>query len=225
MLPSARAPRLSPDPASGRATPEAGQQGVGQAGLPVRQPGPPFSVLVLADPESPIAAAVDSALRQVGATDVRLTASPSDLIRRMPHPVETGVGVLSLSPRAEAVAPLVAALRSRGWRRIIIVTEDGDDAAIRLAIASKIRCLIHRPRLASAPPAEQVSAARLSDLSSREIQVLQAVADGHTNNQIGTRLGLSGLTVKSHLARIGRKTGTGDRAEMVAMAMRAGLVV
>ena len=32
------------------------------------------------------------------------------------------------------------------------------------------------------------------------------------------------LTVKSHLARIARKLGTGDRAEMVALAMRAGVI-
>ena len=41
---------------------------------------------------------------------------------------------------------------------------------------------------------------------------------------VGEQLGLSALTVKSHLARIARKLGTGDRAEMVAMAMRAGVV-
>ena len=64
----------------------------------------------------------------------------------------------------------------------------------------------------------------LTDLSTREVQVLQAVADGHTNNEVGELLGLSGLTVKSHLARIGRKAGTGDRAEMVARGMRAGLL-
>ena len=40
---------------------------------------------------------------------------------------------------------------------------------------------------------------------------------------IGVALGLSALTVKSHLARIARKLGTGDRAEMVAVSMRAGV--
>ena len=37
-------------------------------------------------------------------------------------------------------------------------------------------------------------------------------------------LSLSALTVKSHLSRIGRKLGTGDRAQMVALAMRAGVI-
>jgi len=61
-------------------------------------------------------------------------------------------------------------------------------------------------------------------LSDREIDVLQLVADGLTNRWIGERLSLSMLTVKSHLARIGRKLGTGDRAQMIAMAMRAGVI-
>ena len=53
-------------------------------------------------------------------------------------------------------------------------------------------------------------------------QVLEREA---TPEEIGEALGLSALTVKSHLARIARKLGTGDRAEMVVVAMRAGVVV
>src|SRR5690606_2710893 len=62
------------------------------------------------------------------------------------------------------------------------------------------------------------------ELSSREVQVLQLVADGQSNKEIGEALNLSALTVKSHLSRIGRKLGTGDRAQMVALAMRAGVI-
>ena len=61
-------------------------------------------------------------------------------------------------------------------------------------------------------------------LAARELEVLRLVADGQSNKQIGDQLGLSALTVKSHLARIARKLGTGDRAEMVALAMRAGVI-
>ena len=50
------------------------------------------------------------------------------------------------------------------------------------------------------------------------------MSPSESNKQIGEQLGLSALTVKSHLARIARKLGTGDRAEMVAMAMRAGVI-
>jgi DNA-binding CsgD family transcriptional regulator len=62
------------------------------------------------------------------------------------------------------------------------------------------------------------------DLSAREVEVLQLVADGQSNKEIGEAMSLSPLTVKSHLARIGHKLGTGDRAHMVALTMRAGVV-
>ena len=54
--------------------------------------------------------------------------------------------------------------------------------------------------------------------------MLQHVANGRSNKEIGASLGLSALTVKSHLARIARKVGTGDRAEMVMLALRAGVI-
>ncbi|MGZ6839576.1 MAG: response regulator transcription factor, partial [Frankiaceae bacterium] len=63
-----------------------------------------------------------------------------------------------------------------------------------------------------------------SELSAREVEVLRLVADGRSNKETGEELSLSALTVKSHLARIARKLGTGDRAEMVALAMRAGVI-
>ena len=50
------------------------------------------------------------------------------------------------------------------------------------------------------------------ELSGREVEVLRLVAEGQSNKAIGVSMGLSALTVKSHLARIARKLGTGDRA-------------
>jgi DNA-binding NarL/FixJ family response regulator len=61
-------------------------------------------------------------------------------------------------------------------------------------------------------------------LTDHEINVIRLVADGRTNRFIGQQLSLSDMTMKSHLTRIGRKLGTGDRARMVAVAMRAGLI-
>lgn len=197
------------------------------AGVVVRQPVSPFSVIVLAAQDSPATAELDAVLSAAGATDIWYATSPADLIRHVPIPAETGIGIICRSPRADAVLQLIRQLRQRGWRRLLIAFEEGDEGAVRMAIAAKVRCLVQRPApglsrwlVASAGQ----GAAALQNLSPREIQVLQAVADGHTNNQIGDLLGLSGLTVKSHLARIGRKTGTGDRAQMVAQAMRAGVV-
>ncbi|WP_344661880.1 helix-turn-helix transcriptional regulator, partial [Catenulispora subtropica] len=72
--------------------------------------------------------------------------------------------------------------------------------------------------------AAQAAHAGCRDLSAREIEVLRLVADGRSNKAIGQAMGLSALTVKSHLARIARKLGTGDRAGMVAVALRGGTI-
>ena len=61
-------------------------------------------------------------------------------------------------------------------------------------------------------------------LSEREIEVISLVADGRSNRWIGQQLGVSMLTVKSHMARISRKFGTGDRAHIVGKALRAGVI-
>jgi DNA-binding CsgD family transcriptional regulator len=161
-----------------------------------------------------------SALRSVGAGPVVLGSSASDFLRRFRLPGDGGIGAILLPLHDESVLQLVAQLRACGWRRVVMTAPRLDPATVRIAIAAKVRCLVTQPGREQ----DDEAASHTGDLSPREIEVLQAVADGNTNNDIGEILGLSGLTVKSHLARIGRKLGTGDRAEMVAKVMRAGLV-
>jgi DNA-binding NarL/FixJ family response regulator len=61
---------------------------------------------------------------------------------------------------------------------------------------------------------------RLMDLglTRREVAVLELVAQGRTNEQIGEALGLSPLTVKKHLERMSVKLGAANRAALVAVA-------
>ena len=61
-------------------------------------------------------------------------------------------------------------------------------------------------------------------LSRREIEVLQLVADGHSNLQISQQLFLSQATVKSHLAHIYTKLAVDSRTVAVAAATTRGLI-
>jgi DNA-binding CsgD family transcriptional regulator len=61
-------------------------------------------------------------------------------------------------------------------------------------------------------------------LTDREREILTLVADGLSNPQIGDKLGVSPLTVKQHLARMAIKLDTGQRAEMVAVGFRRGVL-
>jgi len=57
-------------------------------------------------------------------------------------------------------------------------------------------------------------------LTSREIEVLQLLAFGHSNKDIAERMEISAETVKTHLEHIFRKLGTSDRTAAVAEALR-----
>jgi DNA-binding NarL/FixJ family response regulator len=71
-------------------------------------------------------------------------------------------------------------------------------------------------------PAEAVNGP-LGDLSRRELEVLDLVAQGLTNRTIATRLVLSEHTVNRHVANILRKLGLSSRAAAASLAGRHGL--
>jgi DNA-binding NarL/FixJ family response regulator len=61
-------------------------------------------------------------------------------------------------------------------------------------------------------------------LTPREIEVLQYVAKGYGNKEIGARLGTAAGTVKMHLQNILSKLGASDRTHAVTLAIRRGII-
>lgn len=67
--------------------------------------------------------------------------------------------------------------------------------------------------------------ATLADpLSERELEVLELMAKGHSNKEIGRELWIGETTVKTHVSHILRKLGQGDRTQAVLAALKAGIV-
>ena len=62
------------------------------------------------------------------------------------------------------------------------------------------------------------------DLSSRELDVLRAIARGKGNKQVATDLGISGKTVRNHVSNIYKKLHIYDRTQAVLYAIREGLI-
>jgi two-component system, NarL family, nitrate/nitrite response regulator NarL len=75
--------------------------------------------------------------------------------------------------------------------------------------------------LASAPVSTEVNSEALLVLSRREREVVDALADGLSNREIGERMNLSRHTVKNYVCRIFEKLGVSTRFElMVALSRR-----
>lgn len=74
-------------------------------------------------------------------------------------------------------------------------------------------------------PRERVIAPPIEDLTSREMQVLQFLAEGLPNKGIAQRLTISESTVKFHVNAIMSKLGAQSRTDAVVRATRVGLVI
>lgn len=61
-------------------------------------------------------------------------------------------------------------------------------------------------------------------LSTRELEVLRLVADGHSNKEIATELHVSPATVKTHLIHVFRKLDVNDRTAAVTVALDRGIL-
>jgi RNA polymerase sigma factor (sigma-70 family) len=61
-------------------------------------------------------------------------------------------------------------------------------------------------------------------LSPRELEVMRAVAEGKTNEEIANELGLQTETVKTHMKKAFRKLQASNRAHAVTILFRAGYI-
>lgn len=207
-----------------------------------------FSVLVV-DDHPLLREAISARLAQMGAGTVHEAASVAEARLRSSATGPCDLAILDLSLPDGSGIELVDELRRHNWPRIVVLASSDDPHAVRAAFQAGAQAYL----LKSASPSSVSDGVRKvleggvyadpgvapvlatgtqvpgtdntpRELSSREVEVLQLVADGQSNKEIGDELSLSALTVKSHLSRIGRKLSTGDRAQMVALAMRAGVI-
>lgn len=191
------------------------------AGVPLARPGR-FAALVVIGPQGP-RESVSRMMRGLGAREVVQAGTVEEGRRRArllgPHAV--CITDVSL-PDGSGVA-LLRDLKTLGWQRGVVLSTLDDAYTVRGALSAGVRCFLVSGRPAG--PGVLLGTGGLAEqLSEREVEVLQHVANGRSNKEIGACLGLSALTVKSHLARIARKVGTGDRAEMVMLSLRAGVI-
>jgi DNA-binding NarL/FixJ family response regulator len=140
---------------------------------------------------------------------------------------------------------LVSELSAQGLAVVVLLTEGGDAAQAQAAGALGVllrdigsEALAHALRAAAADLVVQSPELLegdfqitpppflegMEELTLREQEVLDLLAEGITNRGIAQRLGISPLTVKSHVDAILRKLGAQSRTDAVVRAARAGLI-
>lgn len=107
-----------------------------------------------------------------------------------------------------SVTKLLASLRA---------LERGEAAISRTMMARILE------EFAQSLPASGPSPSPLTELTTREIEVLSELADGITNNEIAGRLFISENTVKNHIHNILNKLNLQNRREAIEFARKLGL--
>lgn len=145
-------------------------------------------------------------------------------------------------PRMNGVDAIVAIRKVAPNARIIVLTTyTGDAQALRALKAGAVGYLlkstlrkdlvetireIHAGRRRIPPEIAQEIAfnASVEDLTAREVGILNLVAAGKANKEIGWHLSISEDTVKAHLRSIFAKLDASDRTQAVTSALRRGII-
>jgi two-component system, NarL family, response regulator NreC len=202
--------------------------------------------VVLADDHAPMRRTLRLLLESEDDVEVIAEASdPASLVRhvdaRQPH-----VLVLDLGMPDGSSSEAIGQLRERlPEMQIVIVTMEENPVFAQRALAAgaigfvlKDRAdeeLLEAIRLAARgerfvspqlvmPLDDMQTAGTEHWLTVREVEVLRLIALGHTSVEIARQLRLSPRTIDTHRARIHRKLGLATRAELVAYALRRGLL-
>jgi DNA-binding NarL/FixJ family response regulator len=126
--------------------------------------------------------------------------------------------------------------------RIIVLTTQPGDVQVSRALKAGARAYLLKgmlrkelldtiravhagqKRLSPEVAAEIAEHATDGTLTPREIEVLRLVAAGNANKEIGARLSLTEVTVKSHVKNILAKLGANDRTHAVTIALKRGII-
>ena len=145
-----------------------------------------------------------------------LPISLSELLARLP-----GVSIVVLT-RTENPLSAQKALAS-GARAVLPETADISD--IRACIRAVMRGKTWIPREAevdgqtNVPPAAGKDAGLAERFTPKESEVLRWLAQGHSNREIASTMGIDEATVKAHLGRMLRKAAATNRVELTLRAL------
>ena len=122
-----------------------------------------------------------------------LKAGADGFLSKGAGPVELTQGILDVARGGAALSPTAVSA---------VVTHVAEDTSV---------------------PTDAEAVALFAGLTAREREVVEAIVTGLDNQQIAERMFVSPFTVKTHANRAMTKVGARDRAQLVSMAVRAGM--
>ncbi|MHA7282429.1 response regulator [Arthrobacter sp. TMS2-4] len=125
--------------------------------------------------------------------------------------------------QAGASAFLLKDVAPEGLVQAVRVVASGD-----AVVAPRVTQRLLETYVRSLPPAQRTTTVpdrRLSELTPREREVLEAIAEGLSNAELATRFFLSEATIKTHVRRILTKLELRDRVQAVVYAYENAIVV
>lgn len=132
--------------------------------------------------------------------------------------------VLVLLPDEDQAADTAALLRAAPCGGLLLRDSDPDQlGAALMAVARGM--LVFDPALAVLSTSDPLLEPPTADLTPRELEVLQLLAEGLANKAIAQQLGISDHTVKFHVNAIMSKLNAQSRTEAVVRATRLGLIM
>jgi DNA-binding NarL/FixJ family response regulator len=129
---------------------------------------------------------------------------------------ETKILMLSMHSEDTLVRKAIEA-GARGYILKNATDLDLGSAIKRVAAGERVLCTQLSKQAAS-------ENGRDCELTRRELEILQLIVDGKSNKEIAAQLNLSGNTVGAHRANMMRELGIHKTAELVAYAIRKGIV-
>lgn len=176
----------------------------------------------------------------LAAVDVTVAHKPDVLIVDVKMPGLNGLDVIrqvtTRSPRTRVVvlsmhaneAYVLEALRN-GASGYVLKGADADE------LVEAVHTVVDGRRYLSPPISDRVIDAyvrraeatqldRYEKLTNREREVLQLVAEGHTNAEVAERLSISTRTVETHRANVMEKLELETQADLIRFAIKRGLI-
>lgn len=138
---------------------------------------------------------------------------------------DPGVGILILT-MSEDDESLFAAMRA-GARGYIPKDADSEELlrAIRAAAVGEaiFGASIARRMMTFFAAGPRAAATPFPELTERELEILELIAEGRSNGDIAQRLTITSKTVRNHVANVFNKLQVADRSQAIVRAREAGL--